>query len=1101
MKKIVLAFIAILFGVTIYADGWRAGEQQIKIDIENQEQVLELKNLKIDFEPVSNVAVRAYVVPKERLMLESLCFTIEIEIDDLNKHFENFWITDDFYHSYQQIINLADSLEEHFPAICKKYSFGASLGGRQLAALKISDNVLIDEPEPEVFFDGGIHGDEIGGSENIIRFARDLCLDYDNNGTVTDLINNREIWLYLMVNPDGRVNMVRENNNGVDLNRDCGYMWDQDGSTYGPFEEVESKALRSCNLQNQFVIYTSYHSGTEYISHPWSYRPDASPDHAHTNHLAQLYADLSGYTNIPYGQGYSGMYPINGSSKDAYYGLTGSVSWSIEISMSKQPPASQIMMYYNYNKPSMLGLIEYAGYGLQGTVTDANTGDPVAAVVFINNYYPCYADPEVGDYHKYVLPGTYNITVKANGYETQTISNVTVTNGSAATADFVLVPSEGQFAYKVVTCRIPGNNFSDEGFTPAAIGSPDNINYSMGKSGYCIVDMQQSISDGPGNDITVYEGDATPEGYTCYIGSSIDGPWVSIGTGSGTTEFDFAGSGLTESQYIKLLDDGDGTANAANAGFDLDAIEAMAPASGVYLVMTEYTIDDSNGNNNGLIDPGESIGVIIEILNNGNITASNINGEVSTGSPFVTITSSVADFGTLAQGESSVGTFELSIDPATPAGESFSLNFITEANGGAYTNSFLLSFSVGLLVEDWESGDFSQYEWETTGNSNWTITNVNPYEGIYSAKSGVIGDDQSSELFISYYVTTNSTISFFKKVSSEADYDFLSFLMDNTLQQQWSGESAWSEVSFPVSSGLHTFSWKYSKDVSVSSGSDAGWIDYIILPPGVSQGLNAFFTSDQTEICETETISFTDLSSGNITSWYWSFPGGTPSESTLENPFIVYSSAGSYDVSLTISDGDDSQTLTLEDYIAVSAEPQIPATPVGEEYPMSNPGYEYEYITVVVPEADSYEWIAVPEEAIESISFNGNSCLIDFTDYWEGNFTLKVKALNECGDSEFSEELDLFVIWLNTREIRQGEFSISPNPSDGVFKIEWEEAKAEQVEIRVLNNLGKIVYSDKISFYNNRNIVEMNLGEIEPGLYFVVLLDKNGMLTRKLIIQ
>jgi len=65
--------------------------------------------------------------------------------------------------------------------------------------------------------------------------------------------------------------------------------------------------------------------------------------------------------------------------------------------------------------------------------------------------------------------------------------------------------SDGKFAYKVVTCRIPGNNFSDEGFTPAALGAPDNINFSIGKNGYCILGMQQPISDGPGNDIIIYE--------------------------------------------------------------------------------------------------------------------------------------------------------------------------------------------------------------------------------------------------------------------------------------------------------------------------------------------------------------------------------------------------------------------------------------------------------------------------------------------------------------------------------------------------------------------------------------------------------------------
>jgi len=164
--------------------------------------------------------VIAYVVPKELEAIEAMGFQFEIEINDLNKHYEYFWLTEDAYHSYDEIIELADSLETHFPSICKKYIFGTSVGGRQLAALKISDNVEIDEPEAEVMFDGGIHGDEIGAAENVIRFARDLCIDYGSDPTITDLINDREIWLYLMVNPDGRVNMTRENNNGVDLNPD-----------------------------------------------------------------------------------------------------------------------------------------------------------------------------------------------------------------------------------------------------------------------------------------------------------------------------------------------------------------------------------------------------------------------------------------------------------------------------------------------------------------------------------------------------------------------------------------------------------------------------------------------------------------------------------------------------------------------------------------------------------------------------------------------------------------------------------------------------------------------------------------------------------------
>lgn len=327
---------------------------------------------------------------------------------------------------------------------------------------------------------------------------------------------------------------------------------------------------------NQFVVHTTFHSGTEYISCPWSYRPDQPLDWDHIIQLAGYYSSVSGYANLEYGQGYNGMYGINGSTKNGNYGMMGSAAWTMEISYSKHPPTSQIMMYYNWNCPSMIAMIEYAGYGLEGTITDAITGDPIAAAVFANDYYPAYSDPTEGDYHKYVLPGTYSITVVANGYQSQTINNVVVTSNSSKITDFQLQPGGGHFVYKFSASQIPDNNFLDEGLTSAVLGSPDDINYSIGKSGWCVLDMQNPILDGAGSDLTVDEGDSSPEGYYCYAGQTIDGPWQLLGTGTGTTQFDLAASGLEEAQYIRILDDGDGTATAANAGFDLDAIETLS---------------------------------------------------------------------------------------------------------------------------------------------------------------------------------------------------------------------------------------------------------------------------------------------------------------------------------------------------------------------------------------------------------------------------------------------------------------------------------------------------------------------------------------------
>ena len=671
--------------------------KEVKVNIENQSQAQQLYDLHLNADYYDDHAIM-YVVPAEYNRLIDLGFTCEILINDLNKHYKNFWKNRDAYHSYQEIIDLMDSLVGAFPSICTKTVYGTSVEGRELSALKISDNVLTDENEAEVMFDGGIHGDEIGAAENCIRFARMLCLEYGNDPTITDLIDTREIWIYLMVNPDGRENMSRYNSNGIDLNRDWGYMWDAWGNSTGAYSQPESKALRACMYENQFVVHTTYHSGTEYVSYPWSYRSDWAPDKAHINYLAGIYSSTSGYPNLEYGQGCTGMYPINGSSKDSNYGIMGSISWSMEISYNKQPPSSQIMMYYNYNEPAMLSMIEYSGYGLQGTITDVNTGDPVQAIVYVEDYFQTYNDPIVGDYHKYVLPGTYSITVSANGYETQTINGVVVSDyTSVATTDFQLTPSSGDYAYRIASCRIPNNNSADEGNTQAVFGEPDNVNYSIGKNGWVVIDVQKPIVDGEGSEFIVYEGDASEEGYTCYASVSKDGPWISLGAGSGTTGFDFSNAMINNAQYIKIIDDGDGAATANNAGFDLDAVEIIEHPSGIYLSLVDYTIIDTAANGNGWVDPGEIVDLEVVLLNTGDNTAVTVEGTLSATSPNVTIIQPYVNFGNIAQNDSATGIYTFSVSSSTPLGQSITLNLDVTSNNGNYTNNYEMEFIIGEI--------------------------------------------------------------------------------------------------------------------------------------------------------------------------------------------------------------------------------------------------------------------------------------------------------------------------------------------------------------------------------------------------------------------
>ncbi|MCB1047399.1 MAG: S8 family serine peptidase [Calditrichaeota bacterium] len=134
------------------------------------------------------------------------------------------------------------------------------------------------------------------------------------------------------------------------------------------------------------------------------------------------------------------------------------------------------------------------------------------------------------------------------------------------------------------------------------------------------------------------------------------------------------------------------------------------------------------------------------------------------------------------------------------------------------------------LYEGFESGNFSAYNWSQSGTAPWVIVTSPVYEGSYAAKSGTITHNQNSTMTLSLTIAAAGEIAFRYKVSSESNYDFLRFYIDGAQQTQWSGEIDWTQSTYPVSAGNHTFTWTYSKDVSVNTGSDCAWVDEIIPP-------------------------------------------------------------------------------------------------------------------------------------------------------------------------------------------------------------------------------------------------------------------------------
>jgi hypothetical protein len=275
--------------------------------------------------------------------------------------------------------------------------------------------------------------------------------------------------------------------------------------------------------------------------------------------------------------------------------------------------------------------------------------------------------------------------------------------------------------------------------------------------------------------------------------------------------------------------------NASNSWTSHFNLIANAPD----LQIGVMSIDDASGNGNGYLDTAEVVNIIINTLNDGHADALNTVGTLTTTTPqYVTINSGTHNFGTLSDGTNANASFNLTVSPTAPDSAVVELTY--QVTSGGYSAIYQYFLPLGVVDEDWESGDFTQFDWQSSGDVPWIITSTNPYEGTYCAQSGDVDDDQSSVLSITMNVMINDTISFWKKVSSESSYDFLNFKIDGAATDQWSGEVAWSKNAYAVTAGSHTFTWDYSKDYSMSSGSDCAWLDYILFPPIVTSviGMN-----------------------------------------------------------------------------------------------------------------------------------------------------------------------------------------------------------------------------------------------------------------------
>ncbi|NJO88828.1 MAG: hypothetical protein HC831_07620 [Chloroflexia bacterium] len=184
----------------------------------------------------------------------------------------------DCYPTYSQYVALMDSFVNDYPTLCKLQKFGQSIEGRKLLVLKISDNANLKEEEPEFFYTSTMHGDETTGYVLMLRFIEYLLTNYGTDARVTELVNNTEIWINPLSNPDGTYasgdndlsNAARFNSNGVDLNRNYPDLESSDGQPgQGESFQQENVAMMDFLGNHNFVLSANFHGGAEVVNYPW----------------------------------------------------------------------------------------------------------------------------------------------------------------------------------------------------------------------------------------------------------------------------------------------------------------------------------------------------------------------------------------------------------------------------------------------------------------------------------------------------------------------------------------------------------------------------------------------------------------------------------------------------------------------------------------------------------------------------------------------------------------------------------------------------------------------------------------------------------------
>ncbi len=403
----------------------------------------------------------------EYLMAENIAFRyvkrppVKITMkgpDDIHMYRADCMPAMDFYPTYEAYVELMYSFAMTHPELCEIINIGTLDSGRELLVAHLGDRVTSDEDEPNFLYTSTMHGDETAGFPVMLQLIDYLLCNYGEVEQVTELMDNINIYINPLANPDGAyagnnstvANATRSNANFVDLNRNFPDPEDGNNPDNRPTQQetqffidfAEAHGIHmSCNI----------HGGAEVVSYPWDTWANDPADLSWWIQSCNDYAEAAqangpaGYMNR-YDDGIINgfdWFEVNGGRQDLMNYFIRAREMTLEISNIKLLNSDDLPVIWEANRESLLTYMNAALHGLRGVIIDCATGLPIEAEIIIPGHdvdnSSVFSDSEKGNYFRYLDAGNYEVMYVAEGYDT-VFSSIAITDYDVHREDVELCP-------------------------------------------------------------------------------------------------------------------------------------------------------------------------------------------------------------------------------------------------------------------------------------------------------------------------------------------------------------------------------------------------------------------------------------------------------------------------------------------------------------------------------------------------------------------------------------------------------------------------------------------------------------------------------------